>query len=44
TDGLAACLPDVRASVVDSASHFLITTHAEACAQLLSDFLAEVIG
>ncbi len=41
TDGLAASLPDVRTSVVDGASHFLITTHADDCAQLLADFLAD---
>ena len=29
TGGLVASLPDVRAAVVDGASHFLITTHAE---------------
>lgn len=44
TDGLAASLPDVRASVVDGASHFLITSHAAACALLLSDFLVGVAG
>ena len=44
TDGLAASLPDVRAAVVDGASHFLITSHAAACAPLLSDFLAGVAG
>lgn len=42
TEGLAESLPDVRSEVVEGASHFLITTHAEACAQLLGDFLAEV--
>jgi pimeloyl-ACP methyl ester carboxylesterase len=44
TEGLAASLPDVRTSVVDGASHFLITSHAEDCARLLSDFLAAVTG
>lgn len=44
SEGLAASLPDVRSEVVDGASHFLITSHAEACAQLLADFLAEVSG
>lgn len=44
TDGITASVPGARASVVEDASHFLITTHAEACAQLLSEFLAEVIG
>ncbi len=44
TDGLAASLPDVHMSVVDGASHFLITSHAEQCAVLLSDFLARGSG
>lgn len=42
TEGLAASLPDVRMSAVDGASHFLITSHAEDCARLLGDFLADV--
>jgi len=42
TDGLAACLPNVRPAVVEGASHFLITSHPEACASLLADFLAAV--
>jgi pimeloyl-ACP methyl ester carboxylesterase len=44
TEGLAACLSNVRTSVVDGASHFLITSHAEDCARLLGDFLADVTG
>jgi pimeloyl-ACP methyl ester carboxylesterase len=44
TDGLTASLPDVRSAVVAGASHFLITSHAADCAQLLADFLAEVAG
>jgi pimeloyl-ACP methyl ester carboxylesterase len=44
TEGLAASLPDVRMSVVEGASHFLITSHAEDCARLLGDFLADVTG
>jgi len=41
TDILAAHLPRVRPAAVPNASHFLITTHAAACAGLLGDFLAE---
>jgi pimeloyl-ACP methyl ester carboxylesterase len=44
TEGLAASLPDVRTSVIDGASHFLITSHADDCARLLADFLAEISG
>jgi len=42
TDVLGACLPDNRSVVIDDASHFLITSHAGECAQLLSRFLEEV--
>jgi pimeloyl-ACP methyl ester carboxylesterase len=42
TDALTENLPDVRMATVDGASHFLITTHADDCARLLADFLAEV--
>lgn len=42
TEGLTESLPDARSAVVDGASHFLITSHAEDCAGLLADFLAEV--
>lgn len=44
TEGLTASLPNVRAAVVDGASHFLITSHAADCARLLADFLAEATG
>ena len=44
TEGLAASLPDARSAVVDGASHFLITSHADDCARLLADFLAEIAG
>ncbi len=44
SEGLAASLPDVRSAVVDGASHFLITSHADDCARLLADFLAEIAG
>jgi pimeloyl-ACP methyl ester carboxylesterase len=40
TEALRTNLPRVRAEVVDGAGHFLITTHAAACAGLLSSFLA----
>ena len=42
TEALIPHLPDVRMAAIDGASHFLISTHAEACARLLSRFLAEV--
>lgn len=44
TETLARSLPDARPAVVDGANHFLITTHADDCARLLTDFLAEVDG
>jgi pimeloyl-ACP methyl ester carboxylesterase len=44
SDGLAAGLPNARAESVEGASHFLITSHADACARLLTDFLAQVGG
>jgi pimeloyl-ACP methyl ester carboxylesterase len=42
TEALGACLPSVTPAVVEGASHFLITTHAEECATLLGDFLGGV--
>lgn len=42
TDALAACLPNAHPAIVEGASHFLITTHADACAELLAGFLAEI--
>lgn len=42
TDTLQGCLPKVRHFAVDGAGHFLITSHAARCAELLSVFLAEV--
>lgn len=42
TDTLRKNLPKARSWVVDGAGHFLITTHAAKCAELLSSFLAEV--
>ena len=41
TDTLRSCLPDVRHFAVDGAGHFLITSHAPRCAELLSAFLNE---
>ncbi|SFU49416.1 Pimeloyl-ACP methyl ester carboxylesterase [Polaromonas sp. YR568] len=41
TDTLRACLPDVRPFAVEGAGHFLITSHAARCAELLSAFLDE---
>jgi len=42
TDALGSSLPDCRTAIVEGASHFLITTHAEQCAKLLSSFLADL--
>ncbi len=44
TEALKASLPNHRSAVVDGASHFLIASHAEVCAGLLAEFLAEVAG
>lgn len=44
TEALEAGLPNVRAAVIDGAGHFLITTHARDCGELLAGFLAEVAG
>lgn len=41
TDALAHSLPHVRSAVVDGAGHFLITSHAAQCAELLSSFLTD---
>ena len=39
TGALESALPDVRSEVVDGAGHFLITSHPQQCASLLSSFL-----
>jgi pimeloyl-ACP methyl ester carboxylesterase len=39
TETLGACLPNETPAVIEAASHFLITTHAEECASLLAGFL-----
>lgn len=44
TDTLAAALPDTDTAVVEGAGHFLISSHAADCAQLLGDFLDRVAG
>ena len=44
TEALEASLPNVHPAVIDGASHFLITTHAKDCGELLAGFLAEVAG
>jgi pimeloyl-ACP methyl ester carboxylesterase len=41
TGALEASLSNVRSAVVDGANHFLISSHAKACAGLLADFLEE---
>lgn len=40
TDALGANLPNVKRAEVAEAGHFLITSHAKACADLMSSFLA----
>ncbi len=42
TTKLPQFIPDSRVQVVNGAGHFLTTTHAEQCAELLANFLAEV--
>ena len=42
TDALQASIPNARAAVVDGAGHFLISSHARDCAQLLTEFLADL--
>ena len=42
TDALQSRLKQSQPVIVDGASHFLITTHAETCARHLSDFLERV--
>jgi pimeloyl-ACP methyl ester carboxylesterase len=42
TDQLAASLPGARAEIVDGAGHFLISSHPQDCAALLTEFLAGV--
>jgi pimeloyl-ACP methyl ester carboxylesterase len=42
TDVLAASLRQASPAVVSGASHFLISTHAASCAELLGGFLARV--
>ena len=42
TAALQACLPHARPHVVEEAGHFLVSSHAPACASLLSGFLNDV--
>lgn len=42
TETLQGSLPKVRRVAVEGAGHFLITSHAARCAELLSSFLLEV--
>lgn len=44
TTRLAKTLPLARPFVVEGAGHFLISSHPEACAKLLSSFIDEVLG
>ncbi len=44
TAALESALPRARPFVVDGAGHFLISSHPQACAGLLSAFLGEVLG
>lgn len=43
TAALQGCLPNVAPHVVEGAGHFLVSSHAPACAALLSRFLDGVI-
>ena len=44
TNALQACLTDARPHVVEGAGHFLVSSHAPACAALLSSFLDGLIA
>lgn len=44
TEALNSAVPNARMEIVEGASHFLITTHARECADLLSGFLSENTG
>lgn len=39
TDALGSSIPNCRSAVIDGAGHFLITSHSEACAHTLAEFL-----
>lgn len=42
TNALQASLPNARSAVVDGAGHFLISSHARECANILAEFLDDV--
>ena len=42
TTALQGCLPEARPHVVEGAGHFLVSSHAPACAALLSSFLDDM--
>ena len=44
TAALQRCLPNARPHVVEAAGHFLVSSHAPACAALLSSFLDGVLA
>jgi len=44
TETLQACIPNQRSAVIEDASHFLITSHPNACADLLGEFLQEIVN
>ena len=42
TAALQGCLPEARLHIVEGAGHFLVSSHAPACAALLSSFLDDM--
>lgn len=44
TDQLAKCIPGARTEIVENAGHFLISSHPQDCAALLTAFLAQATG
>jgi len=39
TKTLQACIPNQSSVIIRDSAHFLITSHAAECAQILADFL-----
>ena len=42
TEALQTSIPNQRSAVIDGSGHFLITSHPNACAGLLAEFLREI--
>ena len=42
TEALQTSIPNPRSAVIDGSGHFLITSHPNACAGLLAEFLREI--